>query len=67
MKVTFDIPDVIVPELNQIAKDNGFVNAKAMTIEYWKATVKASRSSKALAGIKEAAEAKADTDTLSIS
>jgi len=43
MNVTFTVPDAIATELNAIARANGFANAKAMTIFYWKSTIKAAR------------------------
>ena len=66
MQVTFTIPDPIAQELNQIAQDNGFQNAKQMTKAYWRATIRARRGNKALDGIRETAEKQADLDTRSI-
>ena len=62
--VTFNVPNPIAQELNQIAQDNGFANAKAMVIAYLKATIKASRVSKLnIEQIREDAEKQADKDT----
>ena len=65
--INFTIPDVLVVELNQIAQAAGFPNAKAMTIAYFRATIKASRGNKAIKGLREAAEAQADIDTSGVS
>ena len=43
MIVSFDIPNAVAQELNNIALSNGFVNAKAMMIAYLKATIKSNR------------------------
>jgi len=43
MQVTFDVPGSVATELNDIAHDAGFYNAKLMTIAYWKATLLAAR------------------------
>ena len=64
MIVSFDIPDALATELNQIAQDNGFTNAKQMVIFYLRATIKGNRVKAAnLDAIREAAEAQADQDT----
>ena len=65
--VTFTIPDAIVTELNAIAVKNGYANAKLMTIAYLKAEIRANRGNASLVGIREAAEAQANTDTQGIS
>ena len=66
-QVTFTIPDPIAQEINLIAQDAGFPNAKTMTIAYWRATIKASRGNKAMEGVREVAEAQADKDTVGLS
>ena len=64
MIVSFDIPDALATELNQIAQDNGFTNAKQMVIFYLRATIRSNRVKVAnLDAIREAAEAQADQDT----
>ena len=60
--VSFTIPTPIATELNDIAVQAGFPNAKAMVLAYLKYTIKTNRGSKALQGIREVAEAQADTD-----
>mgnify|MGYP001565043554 CR=1 FL=1 len=65
--VTFNIRDALATELNQISVAAGFPNAKAMVVEYLKAEIRAYRGSKALIGIREAAEAQAIIETKSIS
>jgi hypothetical protein len=67
MNVSFTIPGPVAQELNQIASENGFANAKEMTIAYWRHTIRASRANKAMEGIREAAELQADRDTETIS
>ena len=64
--VTFSIPTPIIVELNAIAVEAGFPNAKVMTIAYLKATIRASRGNKALIGLRERAEAQANADTEAI-
>lgn len=43
MIVSFNIPDAIVTELNLIAQEAAFANAKQMIIAYLKAEIKAHR------------------------
>ena len=62
MIVTFDISNSVATELNNIAKDAGFPNAKVMTIAYWKASILASRQ-KALS----ATVPQANTDDIEVS
>lgn len=64
--VSFTIPDTIVTEFNQIAVKAGFANAKQMVVAYLKAEIRANRGNTALVGIRETAEAQADTDTAGI-
>ena len=47
MKITFDIPDVVVPEINTISVSQGFENGKAMVIHFLTETVKRDRREKA--------------------
>ena len=64
MNITFSIPNPIAQELNQIAQDNGFTNAKQMVIAYLQATIRANRVKVAnLDAIRESAEQQADQDT----
>ena len=65
-QVTFTIPDALATELNAIAVAAGFPSAKAMVIAYLRATIKASRGNKALAGIRETAETQADIETAAL-
>ena len=65
--VTLTIPDAIATELNQIAVKAGFANAKLMVLAYLKATIRTNRGNAALVGVREAAEAQADTATQGIS
>jgi predicted transcriptional regulator len=67
MQVTFNIPDAIVQELNEIARAQSRSNAKQMVIEYLRAELRRSRAATALAGVEAAAEAQADQDTEGIS
>lgn len=43
MIVSFNIPNAAAAELNGIAVDAGYANAKVMTIAYWKATIRGAR------------------------
>ena len=43
MIVSFDVPNVVATELNDIAVKAGFANAKLMTVAYWKATIAGAR------------------------
>lgn len=43
MIVSFTVPNAIATELNAIAVDAGYANAKAMTVAYWKATIAGAR------------------------
>lgn len=61
--VTITIPNSLITELNTIAVGAGFANAKTMTIAYLRAQIRGYRSSKAIEGLREAAEKAADTDT----
>ncbi len=65
--LTLTVPDAIVDELNTIAQENGFPNAKDMLITYVRAEIRGYRGNKALGGIREAAETQADQDTAAIS
>ncbi len=51
--VTFDIPNTIVQELNGIAVEAGFPNAKVMVIAYLTAEIKDHRDNLAKATIPE--------------
>ena len=64
---SFTVPDTLALELAQIAKSAGFPNFRTMVIAYLTSTIRASRGTKALAGVRESAEAKADIDTAGIS
>ena len=66
MIVNFNIPDPIATELNDIAQEAGYPNPKAMFIAYLRHTIRAHRANKAIVGLREAAEAKADEDTEAI-
>ena len=53
-KITFDVSSEIIQELNAIAVEAGFPNAKTMCIAYLKAEIKAHRDNLARKAIVEA-------------
>ena len=63
MIVNFNIPNPIAAELQEIAQEAGYPNAKAMFIAYLRHEIRAHRANKAIKGLREAAEAQADKDT----
>ena len=65
--LTVTVPNAIATELNTIAQENGFPNAKDMLIAYVRAEIRAYRGNKALGGVREAAEDQADQDTAAMS
>lgn len=66
--ITFNVPNSIATELNQIAQDAGLGNAKQMVIAYLRATIRANRVKLAnLEALRRVAEQQGDQDTKAIS
>lgn len=61
-QVTFNVPAAIAQELNGIAREQGYTNAKEMVIAYLKGRIKAKRGEAAIAQV----DSQVDTDTAGI-
>ena len=61
MEFKVNIPDSLVPEIKEVVKKAEFASLKEMFIAYLRHEIKGYRGSKAVEGIREAAEATVET------